>query len=230
MSNWLTCDYLPAVIKDNGKSARNIVAKAAIFLAVAVVFYGIGLLVLDEIDRQYSRTTKERQFTVGGEWHDNDLTVIREFEKRHKLDPEAKRGLRLAMSEWPRWRYQISLENLGDGSAKGAIYAIVYDGTGPAYERSFSLNKADAKLFFDVFDKKVKGYRGEAFQCLDGTGLRFERWQQRAVVGASGNAACMSHYADLMSLLAETLSGSLSDAPFDWRTWFAAKRVLELGD
>lgn len=216
--------------KLNGRFVRKIFAMAAIILAVAIVLYGIGVFVLDESYRQYSRTTQERQFTVGGEWPDTNLTTIRGFEKRHNLNPEANGGLRLVLGEWPRWRYQISLDNLSDGSAKGAIYAIAYDGTGPAYERSFSLGKAESKLFFDVFDQKVKEYRGEAFQCVDGTGFTFERWRGRAVVGGSGNAACMIHYADLMSLVAETLSGSLSDAPFDWHSWFAAKRVLELRD
>lgn len=219
------------MIKFNDRSVRKIVVIATVFLAAAIVLYGVGLFVLDESYRQYSRTTQERQFVLGDEWHDADLKIIREFEKRHSLDPEANGGLRLVLSEWPRWRYQISLDSRFDGTAKGAIYAIAYDGTGPAYERSFSLSKGQAKLFLDVFDRKVSGYRGEAFQCVDGTGFMFERWRERAVVvGGSGNAACMSHYADLMSLLAETLSGSLSDAPFDWNTWFAAKRVLELRD
>src|SRR3990167_5290216 len=85
------------MIKFNDRSVRKIVVVATVFLAAAIVLYGVGLFVLDESYRQYSRTTQQRQFVLGDEWHDADLKIVREFEKRHSLAPEANGGLRLVL-------------------------------------------------------------------------------------------------------------------------------------
>lgn len=64
------------MIKFNDRSVRKIVVVATVFLAAAIVLYGVGLFVLDESYRQFSRTTQQRQFVLGDEWHDADLKII----------------------------------------------------------------------------------------------------------------------------------------------------------
>ncbi len=102
------------------------------------------------------------------------------------------------------------------------------DGKGPVYENNFQLEKYEARLFFASFDQEIDGYWGTTTECLDGTSFQFERWSEKAVTSGVGNAACQRHYAELMSLVAETLFTPLKDVPFDWRPWFSAKRYLEL--
>lgn len=208
--------------------ARKIVMVVAITLTAGLLITACAIFLLDQSNRLHTRTTNERQYRVNAEWWDNDLTTIRKFEKRHGLSPETKGGLRLTIGEWPDWKYLISIETLADGSAKGAINAVAYDGKGPVYEEDFLLDKYEAKPFFDLFDQKIDGYWGATTVCLDGTGFQLERWDDKAVSSGSGNAACHHHYAELMSLVAETLIVRLNKVPFDWRTWLTAKRYLEL--
>jgi hypothetical protein len=209
-------------------SARKIVVAVALTLAAGVFLTAGGMFIFQQSYRLQNRTIQERQFRIGTEWWETDLSTIREFEKRHELDPEAKGGLRLAIDEWPDWRYLISLETSGDGSAKGAIRAIAYDGKGPVYENDFQLEMYEARLFFDSFDQEIDGYWGTTTACTDGTSFQFERWSEEAVSSGAGNAACQPHHAELMSLVAETLFVPLHDVPFDWRSWFSAKRYLKL--
>jgi hypothetical protein len=190
--------------------------------AVCVIFFA------QQSYRLHTRTVSERQFTTDAEWWENDLTAIREFEARHGLNPEAQSGLRLAIHEWPDWKYLISIESSQNGTAKGAIFAVAYDGHGPAYERDFRMDMEEANLFFGSFDEQIDGYWGSTAGCTDGTGFQFERWTDEIVSSGRGNAACHRHYAELMGLVAEPLVVQLRDAPFDWRTWLSAKRHLAL--
>jgi hypothetical protein len=207
---------------------RRIVAITAITIATLVALLLLAIFVLDQSYRLHTRTVAVRQFHTDGEWWETNLRTIREFEARHDLDPEARDGLRLAIGEWPAWKYLISIDLRLDKSARGAIQAIPYEGEGPTYERDFSLDEYEAHVFFGAYDRRIEGYWGSATMCTDGTGFQFERWSGKKVSSGSGNAACHRHYAELMSLLAETLITKVDDQPFDWRSWFVSKRYLEL--
>lgn len=178
--------------------------------------------------RPFSRTVSERQFKLGSEPWQLDLRTVRGFEGRHAVNPEANGGLRLNIDEWPAWKYVISLQAQKDGTVKGAIQAVAYDLKGPTFEQDFQLEKEEAKVFFESFDRQIDGYWGAMNQCTDGTGFQFERWNRQQVASGYGNAACQRHYAELMSLVAETLVTKLHSVPFDWRSWFSSKRQLAL--
>ncbi|MGD9665146.1 MAG: hypothetical protein AB7U34_08090 [Novosphingobium sp.] len=196
-------------------------------MAIAIIYAAV-VFVLTQSYRLYNRTVSERQFHPNSEWWEHDLGTIRKFEARHGLNPETHNGLRLAIDEWPAWKYLISFDTAPDGSAKGAILAMPYNGKGPGYERQFNLESGEAKIFFASFDKKIDGFWGSTTGCTDGTSFQFERWNDKQVKGGVGNAACQLHYAELMNLVAEVLVVKLCDAPFDWRSWFWTKRQLML--
>jgi len=175
-----------------------------------------------------NRTVHERQFKLVAQKWEHDLQDFRTFEGHHRLRPEVHGELRFAVDEWPSWRYLISVEMRKDGTAKGAIWAEPYDGKGVTYDRQFELEPHETHLFLKTFDHKVEGFLGDGVPCTDGTGFQFERWKATKLYSGSGNAACEKHYAELMSVLAETLAFHLRDAPFDWRSWFWSKRSLAL--
>ena len=207
--------------------ARKIAVAVAVTLAVGVLLTATAIFLLQQSPRLNNRTISERLFSIDSDGGDIDLTTIRNFEWRHGLNPEARDGLRLTMDQWPDWKYLISIEASDDGTAKGAFHAVAYDGKGPVYEKDFLLEQYEARIFFDSFDQQIDGYWGSTTQCTDGIGFEFERWSGKAVSSGHGNAACQHHYAELMSLVAETLFVQLNDVPFDWRSWFLAKRYLE---
>ena len=210
------------------RPARKIAAIIAATLLAVVLTFLCAVLLMEQSYRLQSRTVSERQFSVRAAWWEHDLTTIRKFERRHGLNPESHNGLRLAIDEWPDWRYLLSIDGSTNGTATGAIYAIAYDGKRPVYEQDFVLERGEAWLFFASFDRQIDGYWGTTTQCLDGTSFQFERWSDGRVSSGSGNAACQRHYSELMSLLAETLVVHLNDVPFDWRSWLSAKRQLIL--
>lgn len=207
---------------------RRIAVVIALTLAVVAFIYLCIITIFEQEQRLRSRTVSERQFTIGVEWWEHDLRTIRSFETRHGLNPETRNGLRFAIDEWPHWKYVISIDALQNGTAKGAIHAVAYDGKGPTYERDFQLEKGEARLFLESFDHQIDGYWGATSQCTDGTSFQFERWSNKHVSSGAGNAACQRHYAELMSLVAETLVVQLNEVPFDWRSWLSAKRQLIL--
>lgn len=178
--------------------------------------------------RLLSRTVSDRQFIEGAEWWQHDLGDIRAFEATYGLDPEKRGGLRMAIAEWPNWRYLISVDVLDDGTARGALRAWGYGDAEPAFERSFQLDETERNLFFRSFDEEIDGYWGSTVVCLDGTGVQFERWKDSSLSSGQGNAACHRHYAELMSLVAEALVIHFKDVPFDWRSWLSRKRLLDL--
>jgi hypothetical protein len=177
-----------------------------------------------------SRTNCARQFKVGGENWQLDLRSVRQFEAYHHISPELQGGIRVSINEWPTWKFLISIQTMRDGTATGAIRAIEYDTKKPPYEQDFHLENWEAQTFFSSYDKQIENNWGSLHGCIDGTGFHFERWKAGRVSGGYGNAACQRQYAELMSLLAETLVVPLKDAPFDWRVWFAQKRMLILRD
>lgn len=203
----------------------------AIVVAAIIIYVGT-FFVIQQSYRQHTRTVSIRQFTTDAKWWEHDLASIRSFEMPHDLDPEAHDGLRIALEEWPDWKYLISIDLLKDGTARGALRAVPvqYDEGGPIYERAFQLDRSETNLFLDTFDGKTDGYWGSTIACTDGTSFQFERWKNGAVVSGRGNAVWHRHYAELMGLVAETLVVNLKDAPFDWRSWLSAKRYLELRD
>jgi hypothetical protein len=180
--------------------------------------------------RLRTRTVSGRQFTMSGPSYHTSLATFREFEMRHGLNPEVPSGLRFSIHQSPAWEYLVSIQTLADGATKVAIAATPYGSDHPSYEREVLLDKYKSRLFFDTFDKRADGFWGSTGGCVDGTSFQFERWRNRKVIGANGNAACQRHYAELMGLLAETLAFELPDVPFDWHSWFTAKRYLELSE
>lgn len=202
---------------------------AAAFILTGVVFlYLCAVTFQEQRMRLLSRTVSERQFKLDAEPRQLDLRTVRGFESQHALNPETHGGLRLSIGEWPTWKYVISFQAQKDGTVKGAIQAVAYDLKGPTYERDFLLEKEEAKVFFDSFDREIDGYWGSMTQCTDGTGFQFERWDRQQISSGYGNAACQRHYAELMSLVAEALITKLNPVPFDWRSWFSSKRQLTL--
>ena len=200
---------------------------AATISVLAVASFGF-LFATEQYYRLYSRTVDVRQFRTGAEWWEQDLATIRSFEARHGLDPEANDGLRLVIDEWPEWKYLLSYHVEHDGALNGAILASPYDDKGPTYERDFHLEVRQTRLFLDSFDRQIDGFWGATTRCVDGTGFQFERWNNKLVSSGHGNAACQLHYAELMSLVGESLVDELKDVPFKWGSWFASKRELSL--
>ena len=208
--------------------ARRITVGLLMAFTAVFFIYLCAITFFEQRQRLYSRTVSERQFHIGGQPWELDLAAIREFEKQHALNPEGAGGVRFSIEQWPRWKYVISLELSPNRRAKGALHAIDFDGRGPAYEREFELGAAETRRFVSLFDEQIDGYRGGTSSCVDGTSFQFERWKDRRVLSGRGNAACDRHYAELMSLIAETLVVKLDRVPFDWRAWFAAKGQLAL--
>lgn len=206
---------------------KIVLVLATVFLIIIAL--SIGTFAAEQqSNRERTRTVNVRQFRTGADWWEHDLRVFRRFEDSHHLNLEADDGLRLALNEWPSWNYLISISVNRDGSSKGAIRAEPNDRKNLRYEGTFLLDAQETRLFFSAWDHETSGYLGATVQCVDGTGFQFERWQNRRVSSGRGNAACHRHYAELMSLIAENLATKLTDPPFDWRSWFMAKRTLDL--
>jgi hypothetical protein len=203
--------------------------KVVAFIIVGFALaYTLAFFTMQQSYRLLNRTVHERQFNIGGQEWERDLRDIRKFEVRHGLRPEVHSGLRLVMDEWPSWKYLISVEVRKDGVGRGAILAEPYDGKGKSYERPFELKKEEAEIFLETFDHEIEGFWGTSVVCTDGTSFQFERWTTTGLSSGVGNAACQKHYAELMGVVAEALAFHLSDAPFDWRSWFWSRRMLTL--
>lgn len=212
------------IVRTVGKVALLLVLTiiAAAFISLCVLTY------FPQSFRLHNRTVDERQFISTSEYGEPDLAKVRAFESAHGLKPETRGGLRLSIFEWPDWQYLVSIDQLADGTAKGVLHSVAYNGAGPGFEQEFSLNEDEASLLFESFDHQIGGFGGSTEGCTDGTGFTFERWDNGRVKGGGGNAACQRHYAELMSLVAETLVVKLNDVPFEWQSWFAANRYLTL--
>lgn len=216
------------MVTPSARIIRRIMKIVAFIIVGLVLTYTLAFFTMQQSYRLWNRTVHERQFNIGGPEWKLDLRDIRKFEGRHGLKPEVHNGFRLVMDEWPSWKYLISVEVRENGLGRGAILAEPYDGKGKSYERRFELNKEETKLFFENFDQEIKGFWGTSVGCTDGTSFQFERWTATGLSSGAGNAACQKHYAELMAMVAETLAFHLSDAPFDWRSWFSSKRMLAL--
>ena len=204
---------------------RWAVTTAATVMALAVILGGFEVYFVQR-QRQYSRTVERRQFKSDARSYEMSLQAIRRFETRHTLDPEKNGGLRVYMDEWPAWKYLISFQMTNDGSLKGGILALPYDGKGALYERDFKVPEWQARVFLSSFDRQIDSFGGAYTGCTDGTHYQYERWQHQRVSSGVGNAACQLHYAELEALVAETLVMELRDAPFDWRGWFDDRRLV----
>ena len=187
-----------------GKRAA-IVASVLVVLALALA--GPGLRSIAN-----GGTVSGRQFTgVARHGAMALLPFFRQLEMRHGIDPEAGGGLRLAV--WPqRGYYLVSMASLPDGSGVGAVVAHGAGPHAPAFEREFRLTPVEARRFFAGFDERshIRGMRGE---CLDGTGVQFERWTARRAFGGAGNADCQPDYAALLRPVGTMLAARMSDAP-----------------
>jgi hypothetical protein len=201
---------------------------SAFVIAGLALAYTLTFFIMQQSYRLQNRTVHERQFNIGAQEWEHDLRDIRKFEGRHGLRPEIHNGFRLAVDEWPSWKYFISIELRKDGKGRGAIFAQPYDGSGERYERNFELSQGEASMFLETFDHEIDGFWGTSNVCTDGTSFQFERWMKTGLSSGSGNAACQKHYAELMSIVAECLMLHLNDEPFDWRSWLWEKRFLTL--
>lgn len=204
---------------------RFAIIVAATVMGLAVIFGGLAVYIVQR-QRLHSRTVESRQFKSDAQSYEVSLQAIRRFETKHDLDPERNGGLRVYMDEWPASKYQISFQVMNDGSLKGAILALPYEGKGAPYERDFKVPEWQARVFLSSFDRQIDDFWGAYGGCTDGTLYQYERWQHQKVLSGVGNAACQLHYAELEALVAETLVMELRDAPFDWRGWFDDKRFL----
>jgi len=133
----------------------KVVAFIVLGLALA---YSISFFILEQPQRLQTRTVHERQFKIGAQEWERDLGEIRTFEGRHGLRPEVHSGFRLAMYEWPSWKYLVSVEVRKDGTGRGAILAEPYGGEGETYERPFELEQRETALFLETLDHQIDGF------------------------------------------------------------------------